>query len=255
MRLTTQVFLKNSYSYLNQVVIQMDRDDVQGVEALLIKVTGSTSAYLMLNKLFYWWRHAKNLRKWVYKSWRDWANELGITRKQSGAVHEKKQLEMVGVERRRVQVAGRGTPMHYRFHFKGLLRALAKFANVSVMTIKKWMFGEKDTSACPKKAQAKHKTTRTRLQKDIVVIDNLPLIPNMKSDLIQILVKKFGFERVQAMLGYALKQGAANIAGFVMKGLHQNWDISQESHRQNPKNPWSTSDNPFKGLKWSDFAE
>lgn len=246
--LTTQAFLKNSYHFLNNVVINLDRQDVQGVESLLIKLTGSTSAYLMINKLFYWWQHTKSKERWVYKSWRDWESEIALSRNQTSYVHEQRQLEKIGVERRRIQIAGKGTPIHYRFHLNGLLRAIAKFANVSIMTIISWMLSEQSESAKTEKHQVKQKTTKSKKTTNSVVI-NLPIISGMKADLVQILVDKFGLEKVLAMRDYAIRQKANNQPGFILQGLHQNWEI--QSSREFPK----IDKNPFQGMRWQDIAD
>lgn len=53
-------------------------------------------------------------------------------------------------------------------------------------------------------------------------------IPGMKKKSLAKLIEQYGFKRVKAMYQHAVTQKAKNIAGFVVKGLKEEWNIPKQ---------------------------
>lgn len=119
-------------NHLRDLLHRLDRPDVRSVQALCKKVTGDHVAAQMLTRLLYWTPRSQS--GWVYKSWRDWEAECGLTRAQIKRVHTQGLLEAVGVERQLMKACGAPT-VHYRLDVGRLFAAIADCLGVAVETI------------------------------------------------------------------------------------------------------------------------
>jgi hypothetical protein len=104
--------LQLDLTQLTNLVIQLERDDIQTADALLVRITGDYIGSRMLARLLYWFPRSVK-QGWVYKSWRDWGAEVGISPAQIKRVHQQGILEQVGIQRRLMKAHGAPTT-HYR---------------------------------------------------------------------------------------------------------------------------------------------
>jgi len=135
-----QDFIKNSLSYLHTIVQKLD-DDIQTVEALLIRFTTNVNAGRMLKRLLFWWPESVKQTGEVYKSAADWNAELCLSAHQVYDVHNKQYLEKVGVIRRQRQPS-KGNPMHYSLDVPEFFDKLATFLEVDAEQLLAWMTDE-----------------------------------------------------------------------------------------------------------------
>jgi hypothetical protein len=75
---------------------------------------------------------------WVYKSWRDWGAEVGISPAQIKRVHQQGILEQVGIQRRLMKAHGAPTT-HYRLDVNALLQKIATFLETPVEALRKML--------------------------------------------------------------------------------------------------------------------
>ena len=83
----------------------------------------------MLARLLYWL--PKSQTGWIFKSWRDWEAECGLTRAQIKRVHGSRLLEAVGVQRELRKACGAPT-VHYRVDLDVLFEKISACLDVSV---------------------------------------------------------------------------------------------------------------------------
>jgi hypothetical protein len=108
--------LQLDLTQLTNLVIQLERDDIQTADALLVRITGDYIGSRMLARLLYWFPRSVK-QGWVYKSWRDWGAEVGISPAQIKRVHQQGILEQVGIQRRLMKAHGAPTT-HYRLDMR-----------------------------------------------------------------------------------------------------------------------------------------
>jgi hypothetical protein len=114
--------LQLDLTQLTNLVIQLERDDIQTADALLVRITGDYIGSRMLARLLYWFPRSVK-QGWVYKSWRDWGAEVGISPAQIKRVHQQGILEQVGIQRRLMKAHGAPTT-HYRLDIMRFYRRL-----------------------------------------------------------------------------------------------------------------------------------
>ncbi len=228
--------------------------DAESISALLVDLTGSRNAGLMMSRLIYWWPRAKKFGGWVYKSWRNWQAELRLSRDQVKLVHSKGYLESVGVKRKVMKANGAPT-IHYLLDVGSFLRRLAEFASVSVERLLAWMEGRESHQSIEGKATnsnedippmeegethqsitelyqtSQNKHISTKQQTAVVVSRNryetenkdLPVVPGTSSKTVKGWIEKYGLDRVKAVIQYAKRQkNVKNLPGFVAWELKNN---------------------------------
>ena len=94
------------------LVIQVDRPDIQTVDALFVKMLGDRTAAKMFTRLLYWFPKAVKFGRWVYKSWRDWDAECGLSPAQIKRVHHEGLLERFGMTRKLKKAPKDYSPQH-----------------------------------------------------------------------------------------------------------------------------------------------
>jgi hypothetical protein len=121
------------------------RTEATTVEAFLVDLTGNRNAATMLRRLLHWFPKAKKAGGWVYKSWRDWKAETGLSRDQVKRVHHQGHLEKVGIVRKIMKANGNPT-VHYLLEVEVFLGIVAAFAGTSIEQVRVWMAGEETKS-------------------------------------------------------------------------------------------------------------
>jgi hypothetical protein len=111
-------------------------DGARTLEALLIKATGDTVAGRMLRNLMYWWPQSTRPDGAVYKSARDWDEELAITRNQ--VRRGNRRLAEWGVSTFVAQ-AGAFRVTHYTIDWARFAAALAAWARQQASQILAWI--------------------------------------------------------------------------------------------------------------------
>lgn len=116
---------------LRQLISQAPARQRCTVQLLLKRLTGDQVAALMLGRLLYWLPRSQS--GWVFKSWRDWQAECGLSRAQVKRVHNAGLLEAIGVEQQVRKAAGAPT-VHYRVDLPRLLGRASELLGVSPQT-------------------------------------------------------------------------------------------------------------------------
>jgi hypothetical protein len=116
---------------LTQVLIHLDRPDIQTVDALLAKMVRDQVGGRMLARLLYWFPKAVKVGGWVYKSWRDWSAECALSPAQIKRIHHTKLLEQFGITRKLMKANGAPTT-HYQLDLDIFLRHVAAFLGLAV---------------------------------------------------------------------------------------------------------------------------
>ena len=119
-------------NHLRQLIFRLNRDDVTTVHALIKRITGDQVAAVMLARLLYWL--PKSQTGWVFKSWRDWEAECGLTRAQIKRVHSSRLLEAVGVQRELRKACGAPT-VHYHIDLDVFFEKISACLGTSVTEI------------------------------------------------------------------------------------------------------------------------
>jgi hypothetical protein len=133
-------------NHLRDLIHRLNRHDIRSVQALSKKVTGDQAAAVMLMRLLYWL--PKSRSGWVYKSWRDWEAECGLSRAQVKRVHSKGLLKAIGVERKLMKACGAPT-MHYRINIEVLYERIATCLNVKpemIVSNEELVYGQGENS-------------------------------------------------------------------------------------------------------------
>ena len=144
----------------------------------------------------YWFPRSVK-RGWVYKSWRDWGAEVGISPAQVKRIHQQGILERVGIQRRLMKANGAPTT-HYRLDTQNILQKIADFLEISLETLHT-MLTTTSTSQHKKRQRKQDKEmytddTDTDLNKN--KCDNLPKPPWLMNQpsLIERISKKTGLD-------------------------------------------------------------
>jgi hypothetical protein len=256
-------------SELRQLVYKLRRDDVRSVQALVRKVIGDQVAATMVTRLLYWL--PKSHSGWVYKSWRDWEAECGITRAQIKRVHGSGLLETVGIERKIMKAAGAPT-VHYRLDVEAFFERIASCLNISQERIQVLLaedanrstepsetdqfigpespnqkgenepihWAETDQSITIKSQQSRttgiDKQAQQQAAADQTVFLSLQEV-GFSPAAAQILLDKYGHERVQAVLDRASIARPNNPAGFVRRALEQGWTLTEKPRQELYQDP------------------
>jgi hypothetical protein len=160
--------LQLDLTQLTNLVIQLERDDIQTADALLVRITGDYIGSRMLARLLYWFPRSVK-QGWVYKSWRDWGAEVGISPAQIKRVHQQGILEQVGIQRRLMKAHGAPTT-HYRLDMDALLQKIATFLETPVEALRKML----SSTPLPKSKKRTRKAEQPAPKFDNY-IDNTPL--------------------------------------------------------------------------------
>jgi hypothetical protein len=151
--------LQLDLTQLTNLVIQLERDDIQTADALLVRITGDYIGSRMLARLLYWFPRSVK-QGWVYKSWRDWGAEVGISPAQIKRVHQQGILEQVGIQRRLMKAHGAPTT-HYRLDMDALLQKIATFLETTVASLRTMLVSAHHPRA--KNVHAKQNSLRPNL--------------------------------------------------------------------------------------------
>jgi hypothetical protein len=122
---------------LTQLVIALDRPDIQTADALLTKMLDDQVGGRMLARLLYWFPKAVKIGGWVYKSWRDWSAECALSPAQIKRVHHEKLLESFGISRRLMKANGAPTT-HYQLNLTVFLDKLAAFLGLTLDQVRQF---------------------------------------------------------------------------------------------------------------------
>jgi hypothetical protein len=160
--------LQLDLTQLTNLVIQLERDDIQTADALLVRITGDYIGSRMLARLLYWFPRSVK-QGWVYKSWRDWGAEVGISPAQIKRVHQQGILEQVGIQRRLMKAHGAPTT-HYRLDIDALLQKIATFLETTVESLRAMLV----SAPLPKSKKRTRKAEQPAPKFDNY-IDNTPL--------------------------------------------------------------------------------
>jgi hypothetical protein len=125
---------------LTNIVIALDRPDIQTADALLTKMLGDQVGGRMLARLLYWFPKAVKAGGWVYKSWRDWSAECALSPAQIKRVHHQKLLESFGISRRLMKANGAPTT-HYCLNLDVFLDKLAAFLGLTLDQVQRFFTG------------------------------------------------------------------------------------------------------------------
>ncbi len=115
---------------LHQFVIDLNHDEIQTMDALLVQMTGDYAASRMLARILYWRDKAIKFGGWVWKSWRDWRAECGLSQGQVKRVHRDGVLEEYGMARSLMKANGAPTT-HYLLDENTFIKKLADFLSMA----------------------------------------------------------------------------------------------------------------------------
>lgn len=132
-----QMFSNNLNVSLRSLIQSLGRDDVKTVRSLVVQMTNDLSAGLMAEHLISWLPYSKKAGGWVYKSWRDWQAECGISQNVIARVRRAGILESIGFEVARKKANGAPT-LHYRLNMSRFVQAVANFLQVSVTYVQQF---------------------------------------------------------------------------------------------------------------------
>ncbi len=141
--------------HFTNLVIRLDRPDIQSVDALLMRLVGDRVAGTMLKTLIYWMPKSVRADGNVYKSWRHWMAECVLSIAQIKRIHHKGILEQFGIERKLKKADGAPTN-HYKVNFTDLLNKLADFLKIQVEQVKTWMLDDATSVKGSKKSKYKN---------------------------------------------------------------------------------------------------
>lgn len=147
---------------LTNLVIQVDRPDIQTVDALFVKMLGDRTAAKMFTRLLYWFPKAVKFGKWVYKSWRDWDAECGLSPAQIKRVHHEGLLERFGMTRKLMKANGAPTN-HYVLDFELLTHKISAFLQMGIEQVRSFLH----TDATSEKPAVKKPKPMAELQNNL----------------------------------------------------------------------------------------
>lgn len=89
----------------------------------LTRITGSVESSLLLSQIIYWTDRTKNSDGWIYKTYQEWQEEIGL--KKCRIISAKKKLESMGIIVTKVKKNYKGVPViHYRLLVGSLLQTI-----------------------------------------------------------------------------------------------------------------------------------
>lgn len=228
-------FVNDPYPYLSRLLT----DDIKTVECLIDRLCGHYAAGKMFRRLLYWWPKAKKKGGWVYKSWRDWEAECNIKRPTVKRMHSENFLEKIGVETALMKANGAPTK-HYRLNVDVFLDALATFLGLSRAELTKQM----GLSEPMQEVENDQSITESDIHEHTEHV-----VVGISKGLGQILVSKYGFERVEKVVDYARKQrNITNLPAFVR------WELKNNTVEDKVKQP---DEDPMRFIrgKWGHLFE
>jgi hypothetical protein len=120
---------------LHQLVVDLHLEETQTLDALLAQMTGDYAASRMLARILYWRDKAIKFGGWVWKSWRDWYAECGLSQGQIKRVHRDGILEQFGMARSLMKANGAPTT-HYLLDEDAFVSKLAEFLQMTFDEVK-----------------------------------------------------------------------------------------------------------------------
>jgi hypothetical protein len=184
--------LQLDLTQLTNLVIQLERDDIQTADALLVRITGDYIGSRMLARLLYWFPRSVK-QGWVYKSWRDWGAEVGISPAQIKRIHQQGILEQVGIQRRLMKANGAPTT-HYCLDIDALLQKIATFLETTVESLRTMLVSAPLPKSKKRTRKAEQPTPKFDNYIDNTSLDNLPEPPWMtkQAPLVERIAEKTG---------------------------------------------------------------
>ena len=149
---------------LHQFIIGLQLDEIQTMDALLVQMMQDHAAARMIARILYWRDKAVKFGGWVWKSWRDWRAECGLSQGQIKRVHREGVLEDYGMARSLMKANGAPTT-HYLLDEDAFIRKLADFLGLAFDEIRQRLSiiaegGKAPTKATNKKTLTKEDTHR-----------------------------------------------------------------------------------------------
>jgi hypothetical protein len=140
---------------LHQLVVDLHLEETQTLDALLAQMTGDYAASRMLARILYWRDKAIKFGGWVWKSWRDWYAECGLSQGQIKRVHRDGILEQFGMARSLMKANGAPTT-HYLLDEDAFVSKLADFLQMTFDEVKLRlsMIANGETSTLKKKKRS-----------------------------------------------------------------------------------------------------
>jgi hypothetical protein len=140
---------------LHQLVVDLHLEETQTLDALLAQMTGDYAASRMLARILYWRDKAIKFGGWVWKSWRDWYAECGLSQGQIKRVHRDGILERFGMARSLMKANGAPTT-HYLLDEDAFVSKLADFLQMAFDEVKLRlsMIANGETSTLKKKKRS-----------------------------------------------------------------------------------------------------
>jgi hypothetical protein len=140
---------------LHQLVVDLHLEETQTLDALLAQMTGDYAASRMLARILYWRDKAIKFGGWVWKSWRDWYAECGLSQGQIKRVHRDGILERFGMSRSLMKANGAPTT-HYLLNEDAFVSKLAEFLAMTFDEVKLRlsMIANGETSTLKKKKRS-----------------------------------------------------------------------------------------------------
>jgi hypothetical protein len=141
---------------LHQLVVDLHLEETQTLDALLAQMTGGDyAASRMLARILYWRDKAIKFGGWVWKSWRDWYAECGLSQGQIKRVHRDGILERFGMARSLMKANGAPTT-HYLLDEDAFVSKLAEFLQMTFDEVKLRlaMIANGETSTLKKKKRS-----------------------------------------------------------------------------------------------------
>jgi hypothetical protein len=146
---------ESNITYLHQLVVDLHLEETQTLDALLAQMTGDYAASRMLARILYWRDKAIKFGGWVWKSWRDWYAECGLSQGQIKRVHRDGILERFGMSRSLMKANGAPTT-HYLLDEDAFVSKLADFLAMTFDEVKLRlsMIANGETSTLKKKKRS-----------------------------------------------------------------------------------------------------
>ena len=142
MTIETQVVAKKIHltsQTLHQFVIELQLNEIQTMDALLVQMMEDHAAARMIARILYWRDKAVKFGGWVWKSWRDWRAECGLSQGQIKRVHREGVLEDYGMARSLMKANGAPTT-HYLLDEDAFIRKLADFLKLAFDEVRQRLF-------------------------------------------------------------------------------------------------------------------
>lgn len=199
---------------LRELIKHVARDDIRTVEALLVDVCdGNEAASRMLHQLLWWW-NSEGKPDVVYKSHKDWYNELRLKR---GRVD--KAVKILATVCEITIKKARGNPTrHFKLNITAFLRRLSDILDTSIERITGILNGQtnvpnkskgmytKEANVCAKNEQTitttisnNHKQQPKQQQQKQAAAENMPseVISIFGNGSLNRFIEQYGFESVR----------------------------------------------------------